>query len=96
MIEIGTKIKELRISKKLSQKELAEFLNVTPQAVSKWELNKSYPDIDTLVKLSRLFDVSTAVILGEAKQSFFDSFFKNKGWIKMNQSDKKTHNRTTS
>lgn len=40
MVEIGNKIKELRESKNMTQKELAEFLNVTPQAVSKWERNK--------------------------------------------------------
>ncbi|WP_242586475.1 helix-turn-helix domain-containing protein [Candidatus Enterococcus ikei] len=31
----------------MAQKELAEFLNATSQAVSKWERNKSYPDLDT-------------------------------------------------
>lgn len=75
MVEIGTKIKELREAKKMSQKELAEFLNVTPQAVSKWERNKSYPDLDTLLKLSKYFQVSTDKILGNEKQSFFDALF---------------------
>lgn len=79
MLEIGNKIRELRVSKKLSQKQLAEFLNVTPQTISKWELNKSYPDIEMLVKISQIFDVSTDSILGKSKRSFFDSFFKKKG-----------------
>ena len=78
MLEIGNKIRELRVSKKLSQKQLAEFLNVTPQTISKWELNKSYPDIEMLVKISQIFDVSTDSILGKSKRSIFDSFSKKK------------------
>lgn len=78
VVEIGNKIKELREAKKMTQKELAEFLNVTPQAVSKWERNKSYPDLDTLVKLSQYFKISTDKILGNAKHSFFDSLFLKK------------------
>lgn len=80
MVEIGAKIKELRVAKKMSQKELAEFLNVTPQAVSKWERNKSYPDLDTLLKLSEYFQISTDKLLGNAKPSFLEALFsKSKG-----------------
>ncbi|MBO0482229.1 helix-turn-helix domain-containing protein [Candidatus Enterococcus courvalinii] len=75
MVEIGKKIKELRQSKKMTQKELAEVLNVTPQAVSKWERNASNPDLQTLLTLSRYFDVSVDEILGNIKQTFFDSLF---------------------
>ncbi|MDU5335530.1 helix-turn-helix domain-containing protein [Enterococcus sp.] len=75
MVEIGAKIKELREAKKMSQKDLAAFLNVTPQAVSKWERNKSYPDLDMLVKLSQYFQVSADELLGNSKPSFFASFF---------------------
>lgn len=52
MVEIGTRLKELRQAKEMSQKQLADHLHVTPQTVSKWELNKSYPDLDTLLQLS--------------------------------------------
>ncbi|OJG88602.1 hypothetical protein RV15_GL001787 [Enterococcus silesiacus] len=80
LIEIGNRLKELRESKKMTQKDLARILNVTPQAISKWERNKSYPDLDTLVKLSIYFQVSTDSILGNAKRSFLDSLFsKQKG-----------------
>ena len=75
MVEIGAKIKELRETKKMSQKDLADYLNVTPQAVSKWERNKSYPDLDMLVKLSSFFQVSTDELLGKSKPSFLASFF---------------------
>lgn len=96
VVEIGNKIKELRESKKMTQKELAEFLNVTPQAVSKWERNKSYPDLDTLVKLSKYFNISTDTILGNTKQSFFSSLFSKKDGRKSMENDNKIKNEKTS
>lgn len=53
---MDNKIKQYRISKGLSQHELAEKLFVTRQAVSKWELGKAVPDLDTLKKLSEIFE----------------------------------------
>lgn len=85
MVEIGSKLKELRAAKKMSQKDLANHLNVTPQTISKWELNKSYPDLDTLVKISQYFQVSTDEILGTEKRSFFEALFSKKGRGKMNK-----------
>jgi transcriptional regulator with XRE-family HTH domain len=80
MLEVGKKIKELRQSKKLTQKSLAETLNVTPQAISKWERNESNPDIQTLLKLSDYFNVTVDEILGKRNKTFFDSlFFRMKG-----------------
>lgn len=79
MVEVGPKIKELREAKKISQKELAEFLHVTPQAVSKWENSKSYPDLDTLLQLSRYFHISTDKLLGNSKPSFFAALFSKGG-----------------
>lgn len=87
MVEIGAKIKELREAKKMSQKDLADYLNVTPQAVSKWERNKSYPDLDMLVRLSNYFQISTDELLGNSKPSFLASFFsKIKGEEDMDKS----------
>ena len=60
---LGEKIKELRKARGLSQEELAEQINVSRQAVSKWELDLSLPDIDNIVQLSQLFDVSTDHLL---------------------------------
>ena len=57
-MEIGTRIKEQRELKNWSQDELAEILNISRQSISKWELNKVYPSIDMLIKMSDLFDVS--------------------------------------
>ena len=57
-IDIGSKIKTLRLSKSMTQEQLAKALHVSAQAVSKWENGKSYPDIHSLLLLSSLFDVS--------------------------------------
>ena len=57
-IDIGSKIKTLRLSQSMTQEQLAKALHVSAQAVSKWENGKSYPDIHSLLLLSALFDVS--------------------------------------
>lgn len=53
----GQKIDTLRKEKGLTQAELGAKLNVTFQAVSKWERGESYPDFATLSRLAKLFDV---------------------------------------
>lgn len=55
MLDLGNNLRKLRQSKKLTQKESAQILNVTPQAVLKWERNQSNPDLETLIKLSLIF-----------------------------------------
>lgn len=54
----GTMIATLRKEKKLTQLEVAEMMGVTDKAVSKWERDLSFPDINTLPKLAELFDVT--------------------------------------
>lgn len=57
------KISKLRKEKNWSQDQLAEKLYVTRQAVSKWESGQSMPDLDKIVLISDLFDVSTDYLL---------------------------------
>ena len=57
-MSLGTNISRLRAGKRLSQGDLAEILGVSRQSVSKWETDASVPDLDKLVKLSRVFDVT--------------------------------------
>ncbi len=57
-MDIGSRIKNLRMEQGLSQGELAEQLHVTRQTVSNWENNKHYPDLSTLVQITELFDVT--------------------------------------
>ncbi len=64
MIHIGTKIKELRKKKDMTQEKLAEYLNVSFQAVSKWETGAASPDLSLIVPLARLLDVTTDELFG--------------------------------
>ncbi|MBQ8144346.1 MAG: helix-turn-helix domain-containing protein [Butyricicoccus sp.] len=59
---------ELRTRKGLSQDELAEKIYVTRQAVSRWENGETTPNIETLKRLSQLFDVSINTLLGSPRQ----------------------------
>jgi len=60
---LNEKIYNCRKKLGLSQEELASQLGVTRQAVSKWELGDSQPDLDVIVKLAKLFGVSTDYLL---------------------------------
>ncbi len=64
MIHIGIKIKELRKKKDMTQEKLAEYLNVSSQAVSKWETGVASPDLSMIVPLARLLDVTTDELFG--------------------------------
>ena len=55
---LGQRIKEEREKRQWTQDYLAETLNVSRQAVSKWEGDHAYPDIDRLVQISNLFNIS--------------------------------------
>ena len=62
-MSIGEKIRQLRKGKKLTQEQLAEYLAVSAQAVSKWETGLTCPDIDMLPRLAVFFGVTTDELL---------------------------------
>lgn len=55
---LGQKIFELRNEQKMSQRDLAEKLNVSRQSISKWETDASVPELDKLIMLSDLFHIT--------------------------------------
>lgn len=57
-MELGSQIKKHRNELSLSQEELAEKIYVSRQTISNWENDKSYPDVNSLVLLSEVFNVS--------------------------------------
>ncbi|MBQ8370348.1 MAG: helix-turn-helix transcriptional regulator [Clostridia bacterium] len=61
---IGQVIRRLRKEKDLTQEELAQLLNVSNQAVSKWECGDGMPDISQVVPLANVFGVTTDVLFG--------------------------------
>ncbi|MBO5925577.1 MAG: helix-turn-helix transcriptional regulator [Clostridia bacterium] len=66
MEKYGAKIRQLRIKSGMTQAELGEKLNVTSQAVSKWENDLSQPDLDSIKKICDLFGVTANEFLGTA------------------------------
>ncbi|MCK5761840.1 MAG: helix-turn-helix domain-containing protein [Candidatus Izimaplasma sp.] len=68
IFKIGKYIKILRMRKGLTQGELAAYLNVTDKAVSKWESGKGLPEIETLLNLADIFNVTVDDLL-RAKQA---------------------------
>ena len=61
---MGEKLKSLRIEKKLTQKQVADRIGLAISAVSSYESGTRYPSYDALVKLARIFHVSTDYLLG--------------------------------
>lgn len=57
-MNLGEKIYNLRMSKNLSQGDLAEMLGVSRQSISKWENNSAVPDLEKIIKLSDIFGIS--------------------------------------
>lgn len=62
-MKIGKTILKIRKEKNMTQEEFSKLFNVTRQAVSSWENEKSYPDLQTLVDISNKFNVSLDVLL---------------------------------
>ena len=90
-MNLGNKIRELRKSNNLTQEQLAASLNISAQAVSKWEMGTSYPDMTMIPTIAALFKVSLDVlfdfdiknidkeiedIIMEYKKYFWDNFEK--------------------
>lgn len=67
MLKIGEKIKELRKAQDITQEKLADYLNISYQAVSKWENGLALPDITLLPQLANFFGVTADELLGVTK-----------------------------
>lgn len=63
-MSIGTTIKKLRRERDMTQEQLAEYLDITANAVSQWECGRTAPDISQLPLLARVFDVTSDYLLG--------------------------------
>ena len=67
-MSIGKTILNVRKEKGMSQEEFGELFHVTRQTVSNWENEKNYPDLNTLVTMSDMFEISLDKLLKEDKQ----------------------------
>jgi transcriptional regulator with XRE-family HTH domain len=62
------RLKELRIESGLSQQELADALNVSKAIISYYESSKREPGFTVIIKLSKIFNVNTAYLMGETER----------------------------
>lgn len=79
MKNFGETLKKIRKQKDMTQEQLAEYLNISPQSVSKWETNLTIPDITMIPMLANIFDVTTDVLLGvdiDAKEKRIEAIVK--------------------
>ena len=65
---LGERISELRRRRKMTQRQLADYLSVSLNSVSLYERNLSTPDDDTKIKIAELFDVSMDYLMGTSSQ----------------------------
>jgi len=61
---MGKKLKKLRLENKLNQKQVADRVGLAISAISSYESGIRYPSYDVLIKLSKIFHVSTDYLLG--------------------------------
>lgn len=66
-MSVGQRISELRSSKNLSQNQLAQLMEVSRQAVSKWENGTSDPSTSNLLSLAKLYGISPEELLKEVQ-----------------------------
>lgn len=64
LVNFGNRLKTLRIKKKLTQQQLADLLGLTKSVISAYENGLHYPAYDVLIKIARIFKVSTDFLLG--------------------------------
>ena len=80
----GKRLKELRISRGLSQREFAEKLSISFQSVSKWETGNSYPNISLIPSIASILKVSCDHLIGHEDkeiQSKYFELYKNKDYF---------------
>lgn len=62
-MELGNQIKKYRSKLEISQEKLADKIYVSRQSISNWENDKNYPDINSLIRLSEVFNISLDILL---------------------------------
>lgn len=84
MVVLGEKIKSLRVSRKMTQSELAEKLNVTKSTISSYENDSRQPSYEVLIKISSLFNVTIdSLLMGERNGIYLDVHNLNQYQIKV-------------
>ncbi|HIV68501.1 MAG TPA: helix-turn-helix transcriptional regulator [Candidatus Butyricicoccus stercorigallinarum] len=79
-MNFASNLQQLRRQRGLSQQQLADRLNVSRQAVSKWERGEAQPDLDHVLQISRLFDITVDQLLTGAPPAFPQPVQTGGGW----------------
>jgi transcriptional regulator with XRE-family HTH domain len=69
-MDLGGTIRKYRLLNNLKQSELAKMLNVTTQAVSSWEVNRTEPKMETIEQLCKIFNCQKSDFLEDSPRSF--------------------------
>ena len=64
MMYLSENLRKYRIINNLTQEDVADYLGITAQSVSKWERGESYPDITFLPALANIFQTSVDLLIG--------------------------------
>lgn len=85
MTTLGTKLGRLRKNKGYSQQEVADLLSVTQPAYHKWEADYSTPDLETLIKLSQVFEVDLGYLTEEGSNLISNNHFEGSNIVANHQ-----------
>ncbi len=72
MLDIGSRITELRKAKNWSQADLAKAIEASRDIVGKYERNENSPSVEMALKIAKVFDVPVDYLLGEGKHASYD------------------------
>lgn len=75
-MKLNEKLIACRNSKDMSQEEVAERLNVTSQTVANWEEGKAQPDVNTLIEIAKLFEISLEKLTNNSNVSSLNNVYK--------------------
>ncbi|MBQ9485504.1 MAG: helix-turn-helix domain-containing protein [Clostridia bacterium] len=84
---LSENIKVFRMKKGLTQKDLADFLSVTPQAVSRWESGDVEPSVATMQDMAKIFGVSMDVLVGDAIETETETAAAATGKVEMDEQE---------
>lgn len=62
-VKVGNIIRKARLEQKMTQKQLADKINISDKAISKWECGSGNPDISLILKLSKILDIDVYELL---------------------------------
>ena len=78
-MKIGTRIASLRKNKKMTQQDLAKYIYVADKTISSWELNRTEPSLEDIIKLSKVLDCNASyLIYGDIKRNDIETEIKIK------------------